>query len=689
MATAKAAMYAGSAKEKWRSSNISDHAAKKLKLRELSAKETKALAANFEPARSMFLPYFDLKGKQTKFYRIRYIEPLPGFAALTETRYEQPRGTINEVYYPPVLKKSWEAIAADPAIDLIVTEGELKAVAGCLAGYATLGLGGVDVWRASKAGLDLLPSLEKFVWKDRSVVFVFDSDLAEKPDVVRAQRKFAKELLARGARPSFAGLPPAKDGSKQGLDDYLVAQGEEALQAVIESAPAFLEAYALWEMNEDFIWVKDPGLIVERKTGQRIAPSMFVKAHAANRHYIKESVKGSGKEARTVQEKKPLAAHWLGWEQRAEAQHITYAPGRPQLYKGTWNTWRGWGCEPKKGDVTLWKQLLDHLFDSQGGKEARKWFEQWCAYPLQHPGEKMYTACLLLSNLKGIGKTLIAYTLMGIYGANSVEIKSNSLEADFNEWQKDHQFVYGDEITAGESRRSADWLNGTITQHTVTINDKFIPKYTVPDHMNYLFTSNHLDALFIDSLQRRYFIWEILKGLLPPEFYRSYDRWLGWDKDSGIAKGEAAPALFHHLLNLDLTGFHPKAHAPETPGKQAMVHAGRNELSLWIEDMKIDPFRVFRAFGDKAAAECEVMTPRMILRAFDPEGKTKHTEISVGRALWAAGVPRLNDGLPVRTKAGILRFYAVRNLEEWKRHAKPDKIRKAFEKFFGPEAGRY
>lgn len=140
------------AQAKWRSSGISDKAAQRLKLSALSEGEAEALGSNFYPVRSLLFPYFDLNGKRTKFYRVRYLETLPGFQGQVKKpqRYAQPTGTLNEVYLPPLL--DWSRTAPNTDRMVLITEGELKAAAGCAAGYATVGLGGVDVWRATKIG---------------------------------------------------------------------------------------------------------------------------------------------------------------------------------------------------------------------------------------------------------------------------------------------------------------------------------------------------------------------------------------------------------------------------------------------------------------------------------------------------------------------------------------------------------
>src|SRR5574340_1095790 len=82
---------------------------------------------------------------------------------------------------------------------------------------------------------------------------------ATNPNVVRAQRQLAKELITLGAMPAIASLPPGKNGAKQGLDDLLVAQGAAALEKIISDAPFFPEAEALWSLSEEVVYVREPG----------------------------------------------------------------------------------------------------------------------------------------------------------------------------------------------------------------------------------------------------------------------------------------------------------------------------------------------------------------------------------------------------------------------------------------------
>lgn len=666
------------ARAKWQSSGISDEEAVRLNLAPLSPAETGALAPNFHPVASLKITYFDFDGEPTSFYRIRYLEPLPGFAgaAVKPQRYAQAPGTLNEVYLPPLLARPWREIAKDPNERIVITEGELKAAAGCLAGSAVIGLGGVDVWRSAKRGMELLPALLEIEWSGRPVVILFDSDAAHNPNVVRAQRSLARALLNRGARPSIAALPPGPGGAKQGLDDWLLATGGDALAPLLDGAGPYEEADALWSLNEEVLLVKDPGVILVKETSQRMDSGTFVHTIFANRHYVEVTVNAQGV---AVRKQKPLAPRWLKWEARGEVERMTYAPGQPRLTEGReWNTWGGWGVEPRPGDVQPWHDLMSFVF--KDAPEDRIWFEKWLAYPLQHPGVKLLTAAVIYGVAKGTGKTLIAYLMGDIYGANFIEIENDDLKGAFNSWAANRQFIYADEITGGDARVDADKLKRIITRETVTINTKFVPQYTLPDRANFFISSNHPDAIFLEDGDRRYFVHEIVGGpSTSPGFYQRLDAW---------RKAGGAAHLFDYLLGLDLTGFDPKAAAPETAAKRQMLVHSRSDLDAWVAQLREDPFHALRLLGDSVAQDCELFTPGILLRAYDPNGHRKVTATGMGKALARAGFHSINCGSTIRTKLGSQRLTAVRNVAAWKDSA-PKLAAEHFDKHFGPLAGKF
>ncbi len=676
-------IYDDMARAKWESSGLTGEHAKKLKLKGLDPDQTAGLGETFHRAASLLLTYFDLKGKPTDFFRVRYLEPLPGFAGAVEKpqRYAQPPRTLNEAYFPPLLDRPWDEIAADPTVVVYITEGELKAAAGCSAGLATLGLGGVDMFKATKRQIALLPALAKFEWSNRQVVICYDSDAAENTGVVRAERALAQELLARGSHVHVASIPKAKDGGKQGLDDFLVAHGAKGLEKILADAPAFAESDALWSLNDEVFYVRSPGVVVEQATGQRFQPTRFVMDAYANRHYLETIFDKDGNQK---YRKKGLAKHWIEWESRFELERMTYAPGQSRIFDSIYNTWPGWGCEPKRGDVAPWKWLLTFIFKSD--PTYQNWFEQWCAYPIQHPGEKMFTSTLVWGIEKGTGKSFIPYALGGIYGKNFIEVKSKSFKTGFNSWAKDRQFVYGDEISGTEARIDADWLKGLITQPNVTINEKYLPEYTVPDQMNYYFSSNHPDALFVEDKDRRYFVHEVVGPPAERALYERVHQWLHGDGPMGSYQGKGAAALFWHLLHLDLRGFNPRAEAPGTLAKERMILAGKSDVALWVGQLRESTEMALRPLlNPRAVKEAELIEVSQLLRAYDPESRGKVTATGMGRALSSAGFRQVNEGIPVRTKKGLLRLYVIRNPEKWLK-AKPNEAKEHWEKYFGSDS---
>lgn len=666
------------AAKKWESSGLNEDHAKRLRLKALEGDDTAKLGPNFYNAKALLIPYFDLKGKPIDFFRVRYLEALPGFAGSVEKpqRYAQPIKTLNEAYFPPLLSRSWEELAKDTTIPLIITEGELKAAAACSRGLPTIGIGGVEMWRATKRQIPFLPSLSKIDWSNRVVVVAFDSDAAQNPGVVRAMRNLSQEVLSRGARISIASIPPAKGGKKQGLDDLLLAEGDKALDKILSEAPPFAESDALWALNDEVFYVKDPGVIVEIATGHRILPIRFCADVYANRHYMDTIF---DKEGNSKAKRRPLAKRWVEWEHRFQLKRMTYAPGKPRIFNDTYNTWPGWGCEPKRGDIAPWKWLLSFLFKSDPDKQ--EWFEQWCAYPIQHPGEKLFSSVLIWGVEKGTGKSFVPYALGGIYGENFVEVKSKSLKRDFNSWARNRQFVYGDEISGSDARIDSDWLKGTITQPSVTINEKYLPEYTVPDQMNYYFSSNHADALFIEDRDRRYFVHEVIGLPADRKNYEMVHKWLRGSGPVWAYEGPGAPALFHHLLNLDLRGFNPRAAAPETFAKERMIMNSKSNVSIWVQQLRENPDQALQPLvNPKLVKGLDLYEVKTLLRAYDPDSRTRVEAGGMGRALYAGGIRQVNEGVPIRSKKkGLVRLYAVRNITKWM-SAKPKEIAEYYDK---------
>lgn len=620
------------------------------------------LHESFNALPAIVIPYHDLHGKPTRshpkwpdFYRLRYLAKGNSFKDLAtdkSQRYAQPPGSGVCAYLPKT--ENWEKIAKDTAQGLIVTEGEFKAAAACDNGYPTIGLGGVWNFMAQREGVLFLQELEKIDWRKRPVWVCYDSDYASNPNICAAINRISEELDERGALVQVLLLPDIVDNGKTGLDDFFLEQGPDEFERLLDEAEPIGFGRPLWKLNNDVIYIEDPGLVVVEATGQKMSPSQF-KEHSrwAVANFPARSI---NKDGGIVVKKEPAAPAWIRWPMRRSASAVTYAPGAPLLTDdGFYNQWPGWGVEPRAGDVKPWLKLIDFLFEG-AEKEAKEWFLDWCAYPLQNPGVKMFSSVVIHGVVQGTGKTLVGLTLGRIYGENYKEIKDDDLESTY--WAENKQFIMGDEISGRDNRQYANTLKRLITQRTVTINIKFIPQYDVPDCINYLFTSQHPDAFFIEDTDRRYFVNEVIADdPLPMSFYTEYDRWL-W--------GDGPSFLFDWLLKRKIKNFNPAAPPPRTSAKDRMVRSSKGELAAWVQDLRELPDQILR-FGQMRHTR-DMFTSQELLDMYKqahPEAKA--SSVGMGRALSQAGFPQVDNGQPIFGADGKQgRYFIVRNVGKWR-----------------------
>jgi hypothetical protein len=658
---------------KLQSSGLTMEDAVELGMEIMSGFQTAKLHKTFSDKISIKLNYFGIDGqplrprpKWPEFYRIRYLEDVDDpttFAAQTDKkklRYtNEPEAGI-AAYMPRTL--DWFDIAGDPDQPLIITEGEFKAAKACKEGFPTIGLGGVFNFRSPKTGVPFLPELEEFDWVKRYVYICYDSDFRTNSNICLAMNQIAEELHERGAFPLVVSLPDLLEDGKTGLDDLLVnaADSHQMLRELLRQAEPLGLARPLWRVNEKVVYVQDPGLVVTRKGHQKMSPSAF-KDHSAysTASYTEQSMRGDGE---LSYKKVSVAGAWLKWPLRAEVSRLIYSPGADPIvadeeYGGeAFNTWKGWGVVPVKGDIKPWLDLLDHLFTG-AEKEDRIWWERWAAYPIQKPGVKLFSASVFFGIKHGTGKSLVGYTLGRIYGRNFVEINKDNLTAGNYDWAEGKQFVLGDEVTGSAKRDVNDMLKKLITQESFRINIKYVPTFEIRDCINYHFTSNHPDAFFMEDNERRYFIHEVKVEPLTEEFYDRYDKWL--KNENGAAH------LMYHLLHLNLGDFNPHAPARRTEARERMIADTKSDLGEWVARLKNDPESILRIGGINL--DKDLFTNRELLPLYDPDQRTGTTANGLGRELRRSGFPLAYDGHSLPGPGGADRYYIVRNFVKWEK----------------------
>jgi hypothetical protein len=206
----------------------------------------------------LVLPYFNADGTANGYKRIKPEKPRQEAngkprqdAEGKPAKYESPRGAGNHAYFPPIGPTGKSL--SDPTRPLLVTEGEKKAAKASQEGFACIGLSGVWNWTSGPAAdgsRRVIADLEQVAWQARRVFIVYDSDAAHNPKVKQAEQELKRVLKERGANVHVVRLPGKKDGPKVGLDDFLKAQGRQALVELLKKMEARAEGPGPGKRNQ-------------------------------------------------------------------------------------------------------------------------------------------------------------------------------------------------------------------------------------------------------------------------------------------------------------------------------------------------------------------------------------------------------------------------------------------------------
>lgn len=631
----------------------------------------------------LVIPYFDpLSGAPLAaqpgwpgFFRARALD-VPDPPPKKFGKYTQAPSSGVCAYFPRISPISWPKILADPAFDVLITEGELKAAKACREGYPTIGLGGVHNFKSKTTGEDILPELERINWVQRQAFIVFDSDILTNVNIALSARRLADQLYRRGAIPRLVIVPPAGDG-KTGLDDFLMSDGTNGLDYLLRNAEYVTAVRALFEMNDRYAVMTDgDSEVVDMVEGRRVKSKQIV--YLTTKDVSSRTIDKTGK---VTHEPVNAATVWLTWPLRTEARRFVFDPAEEPLSltdARDFNVWRGFRVKPREGDVRPFLGLIDHLFIG-APDEHKTWFLDWLACPIKCPGTKMFSAAVLHGLVHGSGKTLVGETMHRIYGEAYTKVGQQELVAPFNEWAASKLFILGDDITGLDRLAMHDTLKVKITQTTVRINPKGLTAYELDDRTNWLFTSNRGNAFYIDRGDRRFFVWEVpaSAGKLSRQFYKNYMAWL--DEDG--------PAhLMQWLVSRDLKDFDPQGEPPETAAKNKMREEARSDVSNWVEDLRVVPDELL-AIGT-AKMDGDLFTNRQLRDAYSHQAGVREDDPRVknmiGAALSAAGFEQVHGRKPVVVNGKADRYYAIRNAEKWlsaslaeiQEHLSPAKLKK-------------
>ena len=263
----------------------------------------------------------------------------------------------------------------------------------------------------------------------------------------------------------------------------------------------------------------------------------------------------------------------------ARADGVDYLPGRKPVVEfggqRIVNQWKRCSLKERPGQAWPLGRLLVSQFPE---KADRKHVARWGATLSAHPETRMEYAILLRSETQGTGKTTLANIAGELVGRDNVSRPNEAAltEGNFNSHLARKRLVIVDEIYSGHSRKTYNRLKAPITDTRLRVNEKYQPEYEITNFAHFIFNSNDLIAMLIDSTDRRFFIPRMSERKLPRQFWAEFHTWLA---DGGLGAIKRCAREF------------AERHGAVLPGEAAPMSVAKATM---IEDSVSDEMRSVR-----------------------------------------------------------------------------------------------
>lgn len=551
----------------------------------VAATETKDALGWAEANPLIKIPYFGITGEKLADNRgnqlARYRRTVLNSKG---ERYTQRAGTGARHYLP--LGIDWVNVSRDPSIPLYYTEGEFKSITASKYLGPTIGNAGVTSFRGEQG---LAKPLDDFEFRGRVVYIVYDAESSStsavplKSNIVRAQGELAFELKLRGATVHqllIAKTPHFVEGVKMGVDDYFLTTVDVPHERLVADLLATAcdpeidkELDHMFETYAVFVGTK--AHIKNIKDGHVHAPKEFADLIVTNTRRI---------EGKPVK----LATIYREHPDRNTFDEYVFDPSLNSGYlksHGKFNLWQGFTIQPAQS-VDYDTNTQNYLQFQRGvwGERYFDYFLDWASHLLQRPAERTSISPILVSRVKGVGKSLTGDVLRNIIGVQSSFIGSvDGLTEKHTGELEGKLFVQVDEADAlfdsKENRLKA------LDSPEIRIRKMNTDGYTIKNIMRKFYTTNENAAFRIAEDERRYFVCRVDKG---------HEDGLEDSEWSIFLRTVIGPAsmdpvwladVMWFLMLRDIGHWDPMAPVPKTEAMMDMVEAGESKKNTMANEL--------------------------------------------------------------------------------------------------------
>jgi len=261
----------------------------------------------------------------------------------------------------------------------------------------------------------------------------------------------------------------------------------------------------------------------------------------------------------------------------------------------------------KRGDPGPFVRHLETLLPVEADREV---FVQYLAHCVQRPGHKAAWAPVLIG-AQGNGKTMIGDIVRRAVGVPySHDAKPGDLrDTKFNGWMVGKLVCFVEEMKVSGVRDVAENMKPLISNEYVAVQPKGVDQYTAENYCNFVFFSNHEDAVLKEQGDRRYAVLmtaqasrEAVEAAFDPWYFQRLFRWLKEADGYAIC----ADYLDRYPITLDMGG-----RAPHTSFEAQAIRYSQGPVEQAVYDAILDEipglsgeyvlFDAAKAVADRAA----------------------------------------------------------------------------------------
>lgn len=291
--------------------------------------------------------------------------------------------------------------------------------------------------------------------------------------------------------------------------------------------------------------------------------------------------------------------------------------------------------EREAGDPTPFLDHLKRMFPDDGD---RRILIEYFAHNVRFPGHKIPWAPVIQST-EGMGKNALKHVMTHAMGVNYVYFpKAKQLGTSgskFNDWMSRKLLFIADEIRTDDRRELLDALKDMVSEDRLEMEGKGTNQKMADNIANWIFFTNHLDAIPIGTNDRRYAIFFspiqtkddlIARGMDDAYFAALYDGFLG---QRSHRRGLRIVA--NYLLEYPIERGAIPMRAPVTTSTAAAIEAGRGWLAVLIANSVEAGANGFRGGWINTAAVGRVLR----------EAGKEASGVAVGKAIQELGYRRV------------------------------------------------